>query len=53
MKTKQQTWSIPSSDYTKRCCNPIRSIVEGMNLNPNPEKPMIALSVGKQMPLSK
>jgi len=27
--------------------NPIRQIVDGMKLTPNPDKPMIALSIGR------
>ena len=31
----------------KNTHNPIRKIVDGMNLTPNPDKEMIALSIGE------
>jgi len=45
MKNKQ-TWVVPASDFARRCRNPIRELVEGLDLSPNPDKPMIALSIG-------
>jgi len=40
-------WSvIPASSMAKNTDNPIRSIVDGMKLTPNPDKQMIALSIG-------
>lgn len=46
MKTRQ-TWSVTASDLARNTFNPIRAVVESMKLTPNPEKPMIALSIGK------
>ncbi|KAK3603784.1 hypothetical protein CHS0354_042788 [Potamilus streckersoni] len=40
------SWNVPSSQFAKNTFNPIRSIVDGMKLTPNPEKDMIALSIG-------
>ncbi|GAU94802.1 hypothetical protein RvY_06514 [Ramazzottius varieornatus] len=39
-------WAVRSSFMAKNTLNPIRQIVDGMKLEPNPEKPMIALSIG-------
>ena len=38
---------MTASDLAKNTFNPIRTVVESMKLTPNPEKPMIALSIGK------
>ncbi|KAL7629902.1 UNVERIFIED_CONTAM: hypothetical protein RMT77_019979 [Armadillidium vulgare] len=40
------TWKVRASTYAKSTFNPIRSIVENLKIEPNPEKPMIALSIG-------
>jgi len=43
----QQSWGvIPASYMAKHTDNPIRKIVDGMKLTPNPDKDMIALSIG-------
>jgi len=42
----RQEWSVPASEFAKNTSNPIRKIVDGMKLTPNPEKEMIALSIG-------
>ena len=39
-------WKISSSVMSKKTFNPIRNIVETMNLKPNPDKQMISLSIG-------
>lgn len=39
-------WDIKQSRFAEKTFNPIRSIVDGMKLTPNPDKPMIALSIG-------
>ena len=46
-RTSKESWSVPSSIIAKHTNNPIRKIVEGMKLTPNPAKEMIALSIGK------
>ncbi|XP_059471348.1 tyrosine aminotransferase [Neocloeon triangulifer] len=47
MKSHQQEgWNVPASRIARDTHNPIRAIVENLNLNPNPDKPMIALSIG-------
>lgn len=43
----RREWSIKASPKALGTVNPIRSIVEGLNLTPNPEKPFIPLSIGK------
>ena len=42
--TKQ--WKVSASTMAKNTFNPIRNILETMDLAPNPEKPMISLSIG-------
>jgi len=37
---------IPASFMARNTDNPIRKIVDGMHLTPNPDKDMIALSIG-------
>lgn len=46
-KEKRQ-WSVSASQFAKSTFNPIRSIVDSMKLEPNPNKHMIALSIGKK-----
>jgi len=43
---KRRRWHIPASVTAKTTFNPIRSIVDRMKITPNPEKQMIALSIG-------
>uniref|UniRef100_A0A224XK34 Tyrosine aminotransferase n=1 Tax=Panstrongylus lignarius TaxID=156445 RepID=A0A224XK34_9HEMI len=42
----RQGWKVESSHMAKHTHNPIRHIVESLNLQPNPDKHMIALSIG-------
>ncbi|XP_074644544.1 tyrosine aminotransferase-like isoform X2 [Tubulanus polymorphus] len=44
--TKRREWKVTASKIAHDTINPIRRVVEGLNLQPNPEKPMIALSIG-------
>ena len=39
-------WTVPVSETAKRTRNPIREIVDGMKLAPNPSKDVIPLSIG-------
>ncbi|XP_071958696.1 tyrosine aminotransferase-like [Antedon mediterranea] len=39
-------WNIRSSEAAKNTLNPIRMIVDGMKLEPNPKKQVISLSIG-------
>ncbi|XP_037085754.1 LOW QUALITY PROTEIN: tyrosine aminotransferase-like [Pollicipes pollicipes] len=45
MKPKKM-WDVPASNISKNTSNPIRAIVDTIELNPNPDKQMIALSIG-------
>ncbi|XP_056137668.1 tyrosine aminotransferase [Lampris incognitus] len=45
-KSRRQRWDIKPSKMANNTLNPIRAIVDGMKLSPNPDKPMIALSIG-------
>lgn len=44
---EEKTWKIVSSHAAKNCRNYIREIVDNLVLEPNPEKDVIALSIGK------
>lgn len=44
---KRTSWNVPASTLSKNTRNVIREIVEKLKLTPNPEKPMIPLSIGK------
>jgi tyrosine aminotransferase len=39
-------WKIKCSAFSKKTFNPIRNIVESIDLKPNPGKGMISLSIG-------
>ena len=41
------SWDVRSSDMAKNTLNPIRKLVDEMKLTPNPNKEMIALSIGE------
>jgi tyrosine aminotransferase len=45
-------WDIESSEYSKATCNPVRKMIEQMKIEPNPQLPMIALSIGDPTILS-
>ena len=40
-------WHVPVSNTARNTINPIRRIIDTIELNPHPEKQMIALSIGK------
>lgn len=42
----RKSWNVNSSSYAKNTFNPIRHIVENLQIVPHPDKPLIALSVG-------
>lgn len=46
-KPPRNAWNIKVTDLAKNTHNPIRAIVEHMQVEPNPEKHLIALSIGK------
>ena len=48
-KSRRQRWEVKPSEMANNTLNPIRAIVDGMKLTPNPDKPMIALSIGKNI----
>ena len=45
-RRSHKSWIVEASDIAQNTFNPIRSIVDGMKLTPNPDKDMIALSIG-------
>ncbi|CAH1780455.1 unnamed protein product [Owenia fusiformis] len=45
-RKRKAAWNIPATRIAKNTHNPIRKIVDGMKLTPNPSKQMIALSIG-------
>lgn len=46
-KSRRLGWDVKPSEMANNTLNPIRAIVDSMKLTPNPDKPMIALSIGK------
>lgn len=42
-----QFWKVEPSSSAKNCRNFIREVVDNLDLQPNPEKPVIALSIGE------
>ena len=44
--SRKGSWNIQASSFAVNSINPIRQIVENMNVNPNPSKPLIPLSIG-------
>lgn len=45
-RTKRE-WKVKSSEFAINTTNPIRAIVEHLNVQPNPNKAFIPLSVGE------
>lgn len=45
-KSRRLGWNVKPSEMANNTLNPIRAIVDSMKLTPNPDKPMIALSIG-------
>ncbi|XP_077424699.1 tyrosine aminotransferase [Vanacampus margaritifer] len=45
-KRRRKTWEVKPSVKANNTLNPIRTMVDEMKLSPNPEKAMIALSLG-------
>lgn len=43
---EEKVWKVAASDAAKNCKNYIRDIVDNLVLEPNPEKSLIALSIG-------
>ncbi|XP_030758330.1 tyrosine aminotransferase-like [Sitophilus oryzae] len=43
---KEKPWKVEASTTAKNCRNFIREVVDNLDLQPNPEKPVIALSLG-------
>lgn len=39
-------WNLDSSEFAKQTSNPVRKLIEQMKIEPNPQFPMIALSIG-------
>lgn len=42
----KKEWKVQASATAKRCKNKIREVVENIDLQPNPEKQVIAFSLG-------
>lgn len=40
-------WNVRPSDFSLNTTNPIRAIIENLDIEPNPEKQFIPLSVGE------
>ncbi|XP_058817635.1 tyrosine aminotransferase [Topomyia yanbarensis] len=46
VKSTRTSWNVRISDFARLTHNPIRAIVEGLKIVPNPDKQLIALSIG-------
>lgn len=46
-QVKKNKWRIIVSPKAKETVNPIRTVVETLKLEPNPDKQLIPLSIGK------
>lgn len=46
IQEKAEFWQVDSSTSAKNCKNYIREIVDTLDLQPNPSKPVVALSIG-------
>ena len=44
---KRYQWNVQPSKFSINTTNPIRAIVEHLNVQPNPDKAFIPLSVGE------
>jgi tyrosine aminotransferase len=49
MLTQEESWSVLASETARRTFNPIRAIVDKMDLKPNPHKEFIPLSIGEPL----
>lgn len=49
LRNKRQTWEVNISKDALDTVNPIRLVVESMNIEPNPDKKLIPLSIGKRL----
>lgn len=47
ISSRAALWNIKCSGFAMKTHNPIRAIVDGLKIEPNKEKPMIALSIGE------
>ena len=46
IKYEEEEWNVSASNLAKNTFNPIRNILETMNIQPHPDRPMISLSIG-------
>lgn len=49
---EQREWNIRATNFALNTVNPIREIVDNLNVQPNEEKSFIPLSVGKSFRVS-
>lgn len=45
--SRHKEWKIRSSEFAMKTHNPIRALVDGLKIEPNKDKQMIALSIGE------
>ncbi|XP_059621309.1 tyrosine aminotransferase-like [Phlebotomus argentipes] len=45
-KSARREWRVEVSRRARQTCNPLREIIEFMNIKPNPDKSLIPLSIG-------
>jgi hypothetical protein len=46
LEASRAVWNVNASEFAKHTSNPVRKLIEQMKIEPNPELPMIALSIG-------
>lgn len=46
-RSKRGRWEVAASAAALNTHNPIRKIVDSLSVEPHPDKPLIALSIGK------
>ena len=47
--TRAQIWNVKCSEFAMKTHNPIRAIVDNLKIQPNKDKALIALSIGKKL----
>lgn len=47
LSSRDARWNVKCSEFAMKTHNPIRAIVDGLEIVPNKDKPMIALSIGE------
>lgn len=46
-KRRKKTWNVKSSEFSSDSRNTLRTVIQHLFVNPNPDKSPIVLSIGK------